>query len=113
MRHRRGISLRPTKLVRRTGSIELATDVLFPGGEFSLAGFTGFSAVLNGTAARPFEKRSALCNPLVTAKPVSSGLVDRGAQGLDVTEAFASLPHLRLLICADLEREAEFGHVPA
>lgn len=115
LRHRRGISLRPTKLVRRTGSIELATDVLFPGGEFSLAGFTGFSArVERVPQARPFEKAQRIVQSVGDRKTCFLWLGGFGAvhKGLDVTlEAFASLPHLRLLICADLEREAEFGHV--
>jgi len=112
LKSRRGIDLRPFKLIEPNRAIECADRATVLGNEFTIGTYR--------FAGRPID-RIPISTPLLY--PAPEGGEDEGCRrnylwfgsegfvhkGLDlVLEAFAGLPRYRLFVCGPMEREPDF-----
>jgi hypothetical protein len=112
LRLRRGFCLSPTRRVRETRSAENATDLIFPGGKFSLASFSGSPASIHPIPqVRPFERTILTNAHSASTQGNFLWMAGPGAvhKGLDLTlDAFAQMPGFSLHVLMDLDTEPEF-----
>lgn len=110
--HRRGIALKPARLLEPNDSVEHANYITCMGGAFSLESYAyGNSTILQVPQVTPAAIEGFIDRDTHKCKTRFVWLGGYGAvhKGLDLTlEAFAGLPDCHLTVCGAITREKEF-----
>jgi glycosyltransferase involved in cell wall biosynthesis len=110
--NRRGIDVPPNKLVQETRGAEIATDMLFPGGEYALESYRASPAkIYRLPQIRPFDLEVNRTRDLSEARRHFLWIGGHGKvhKGLDLAlEAFERMPDTHLWVCGEMSAEPAF-----
>lgn len=109
---RRGVALKPTRLLPPHLSVENADHIICPGGEFSANSYAyGGRNVIRVAQVEPFPASPFSKKDFQKAKRRFLWLSGGGPvhKGLDIVlEAFAQMPDYELIVCCNLDKSKQF-----